>query len=226
MFGFIKRVLNFALSKVKYSKQVDFSYSVVIGKNSTFEGNSKLYPMSSFSGKLGKGTYIGNRSQVSGNIGRYTSIGMDVKVIQGTHPYTYPYVTTCPAFFSLKKQSGFAFTDIQRFNELLLIDAKNDYSVKIGNDCWIGERAMIIGGIEIGDGAMILAGAVVTKNIPPYAIAGGVPAKVLRYRYNENSIKFLLSFKWWDKNEEWLKENVDLMCNMERFENEYTEKSN
>jgi acetyltransferase-like isoleucine patch superfamily enzyme len=209
----------------KYRKVVEFTFSVNIGRSTVFEGMNKLHPKSSFTGKLGFGSYIGPKSQIAGIIGRYTSIGPNVKVIQGTHPYTYPFVTTSPAFYSLAKQNGSTFTDVQRFDEHLIFDKNNNYAVKIGNDCWIGERAMVVGGVQIGDGAVILAGAIVTKDIPAYAIVGGVPAKILRYRYRIDSIDFLLKFKWWNKELQWLQDNVELMNNMEKLENAYAKKN-
>jgi acetyltransferase-like isoleucine patch superfamily enzyme len=226
MLRFLKKILNFVYSKWKFRGIVEFYFSVKISRNAIFGGMNKLYPMSVFTGKLGFGSYIGPRSQISGCIGKYTSIGPDVKVIEGTHPYTYPFVTTSPAFFSVKKQNSQTFTDIQRFDEQLRLCKEKNYPVKIGNDCWIGDRVIIIGGVTIGDGAMILAGAVVTKDIPPYAIVGGVPAKILKYRFCDDSIAFLLDFKWWDKTVGWLKENVELMNNMEKLENEYSKKNN
>ena len=69
---------------------------------------------------------------------------------------------------------------------------------EIGNDVWIGNGACIMGGIKIGDGAIVATNAVVTKDVPPYAIVGGVPAKVIRYRFDETTIKELLDLKWWE----------------------------
>lgn len=76
-----------------------------------------------------------------------------------------------------------------------------------------------IGGITIGDGAVVMAGAVVTKDVPPYAIVGGVPAKVIKYRYDEDTVRFLLSFKWWNKDIEWLRKHWDLLCDVEKLKN-------
>lgn len=70
--------------------------------------------------------------------------------------------------------------------------------VIIGNDVWIGAGVFIKGGIKIGDGAVIAAHAVVTKDVPPYAIVGGVPAKILKYRFTDDVIRKLLDLKWWD----------------------------
>ena len=71
---------------------------------------------------------------------------------------------------------------------------------------WIGNDVRIIGGITIGDGAIVGLGAVVTKDVPPYAIVGGVPAKIIRYRFEQDKIEELLRDKWWNKEEEWIKE--------------------
>lgn len=70
--------------------------------------------------------------------------------------------------------------------------------VKIGNDVWIGGKVIILRDVTIGDGAIIAGGAVVTKDVPPYAIVGGVPARVLRYRHPQHIIDRLLAIKWWD----------------------------
>lgn len=68
----------------------------------------------------------------------------------------------------------------------------------IGNDVWVGTGAVILAGINIGDGAVVAAGSVITKDIPPYAIVGGVPAKIIKYRYDERLIERLLKSKWWE----------------------------
>ena len=71
--------------------------------------------------------------------------------------------------------------------------------------------------MNIGDGAMVLAGAVVTKDVPPYAIVGGVPAKVKSYRYDEETIVFLLKARWWEKSLVWLKEHWELFSDMDKL---------
>ena len=81
--------------------------------------------------------------------------------------------------------------------------------ITIGNDVWIGARATIMPEVNIGDGAVIGAGAVVTKNVPAYAIVGGVPGKIIRYRYTEQQIKSLLKIKWWNWSDEKVKQNID-----------------
>ncbi len=86
-------------------------------------------------------------------------------------------------------QANFTFTNVKRHT-----DTKR---VKIGNDVWIGANAIVFDGISIGDGAVIAAGAVVTKDVPSYAIVGGVPGKILRMRFDDERIKQLQAWQWW-----------------------------
>lgn len=76
---------------------------------------------------------------------------------------------------------------------------------------------MILDGVTIGDGAIVAAGAVVTKDVPPYAIVGGVPARIIRYRFLPEQIDFLLRFRWWDKPEEWINANWELLSDIDKF---------
>jgi Bacterial transferase hexapeptide (six repeats) len=77
-------------------------------------------------------------------------------------------------------------------------DAKDNLDVVIGNDVWIGTRVIIMAGVTIGMGAVVGAGAVVTKDIPPYAVAGGVPAKVIKMRFEDSTVGELLASRWWE----------------------------
>lgn len=103
--------------------------------------------------------------------------------------------------------------------EFKYADKEGNYIV-IGNDVWIGAKVTLINGISIGDGAVILAGAVVSKDVPPYAIVGGVPAKILRYRYSPDDIELLLKTKWWNKNIEWLRAHKSIFLSFEHYRNE------
>ena len=89
--------------------------------------------------------------------------------------------------------------------------------IEIGNDCWICSNVFICGGVRINDGAVVYAGAVVSKDVPPYAIVGGIPAKIIKYRYNEETIQFLLKMKWWNRPIGWLEEHVMLINDIDKL---------
>jgi acetyltransferase-like isoleucine patch superfamily enzyme len=101
------------------------------------------------------------------------------------------------------------FADKQYFNEYT--------EVKIGNDVWIGEDVIIPGGVTIGDGAVIASRAVVTRDVAPYSVVGGVPARHIKFRFGEDQIKKLQAIKWWDRDEQWLRDNFKLFLNVNDF---------
>ena len=206
----IRRITDYWRIKLKWWGKVRFNTTTRIDTTSTFEGANTIGDRTKFSGNMGYGSYICNDCSIIGNIGRFTSIAADVKNAQGVHPIEAPYATTSPMFFSLRKQSGVTFAKEQLFDEMRA-------PISIGNDCWIGQGAFFVGGLTIGDGAVVLAGAVVTKDVPPYAVVGGVPAKVIKYRYDKETIQFLLEKKWWDMPIEWLKENSELFCDINKL---------
>ncbi len=129
-------------------------------------------------------------------IGKYVCMGPDVKMIIGEHP-TSTFVSIHPAFYAKRAQMGFTYVDTDKFKEYKFADDR--HLVVIGNDVWIGSYARIMEGVTVGDGAIIAAGALVTKDVEPYAIVGGVPAKVLKYRFDKDTIEKLLELKWCDK---------------------------
>lgn len=221
MLHLLKKIFLYIFFKIKYWRKVEFTYSVDIRWKSSFEGMNKLYANSRFLGEMGLGTYLGESSHIFGKIGRFTSIAPEVRSDSGIHPYMEPYVSTSPAFISTAKQNGDTLTSIQRFDELRYADKKDGFGIIIGNDCWIGYRAFLVGGVTIADGAVVLAHSVVTKNVPPFAIVGGIPAKVIKYRFDEKTIAFLLNFKWWNKDIKWLRENIELMNNITDLKNKY-----
>ena len=89
--------------------------------------------------------------------------------------------------------------------------------VEIGHDVWIGTNVTILPSVKIGNGAIIAAGAVVTKDIPDYAIVGGVPAKVLKYRFSDDEIKRLNQSKWWEWPDEKIKRHINKFSAPEDF---------
>jgi len=206
----VRKLVKWILIRIKFREKLILSYSSDVSVKSFFEGANKIYPYTKFEGNLGYGTYIGPNCDIIAKIGRFCSIAPFVRINPGIHPYTYPFATTCPMFFSTKKQNGNTFVAENRFDETKGITI-------IGNDCWIGENVFIASGVSIHDGGVVLAGAVVTKDVPPYAIVGGVPAKIIKYRYSDEDIRFLLSFKWWEKDLSWLRNNSNLLCNIEKL---------
>lgn len=224
MINILKYLVKYCLYKIRWHGQVEIAFTALVSKDSTFEGMCKIHAYSSFHGSLGMGSYIGSYSNLSARIGRFTSISNHVVCNSGVHPYQFPFATTSPCFFSLNpfhSQCGSTFATEQLFDEHRMVDSEHGIAVEIGNDVWIGEGVFLVGGIKIGDGAVVLAHAVVSKDIPPYAIVGGVPAKILRYRYDENIIGFLLKIKWWNNSVDWLKQNWKLLSDIEKLKEHY-----
>ena len=167
--------------------------------------------------KLGMASYVGVNTKLEKvDMGRYCSIGPNVRVVLGAHPVD-TFVSTFPAFFSTRKQAGFSFVKDDKYEEFKYADREKKYAVVIGNDVWIGDGAVLLQGIKIGDGAIVAAGAVVTKNVPPYAVVAGVPAKVIKYRFAPEIVEKLLEVQWWNKDISWISENADLFENIYQF---------
>lgn len=223
----LAKILFRIVAPLKYRHQCRFNITVKISSKSTFEGMSQLHPHVKFHGHLGYGSYIGSYSSLSAIIGRFTSIAPYVRCNNGVHPYKIPFVSTAPCFYSPNNnhnQNGSSFATRKVFNDVVYSDPECQVAVTIGNDCWIGEGAFIVGGITISDGAIVLAHAVVTKDVPPYAIVGGVPARIIGYRYDDETINFLLKVKWWENTPDWFNEHWQLLSDMTKFKEYYNKK--
>lgn len=167
-------------------------------------------PYSVYNTKIGKGTYIAVNSIISeAEIGRFCAIGPNFVCGYGVHPTNG--ISVSPAFYSINKQNGMTFCTENKFEERK--------KIKIGNDVLIGMNVSILDGIIIGDGAIIAAGAVVTKDVEPYSIVGGVPAKHLKYRFNKEQIENFKKIQWWNWDNEKLKEIEKYFFNIDEFIN-------
>ena len=150
---------------------------------------------------IGRYSFLrGGRFRYLDTIGRYSSIGPGVTIGEGEHPVTW--LTSSPAvhdatrfrYYPPEKDSG--PRTIKRTADN--IDPKTMQNANIGNDVWIGANVMIRRGVTIGDGAIVAAGAFVNKDVPPYTIVGGLPAKVIGKRFSDEIIDKLLALRWWE----------------------------
>lgn len=126
------------------------------------------------------------------SIGRYCSIAKHVQIGVANHPTDWLSISA--------RQYSPTYLNFNRFvgKSCHVLPHEMFQKTIIGNDVWIGTNAVVMGGVTVGDGAIIAAGAVVTKDVPPYAIVGGVPARVIRYRFPPKIISELLSLQWWN----------------------------
>lgn len=224
--NFLGKPLLYLYNKQKLGHLVRFWYSSHISPRCEFEGMNLILPHASYYGQMGLGSYIGSYTHLNADIGRFTSIAHRVNCINATHPLSEPFATTCPLFFSLnpnRNPGKETFAKRQVAEEYRQIDKERGIDIQIGSDCWIGANVTLLGGVKIHDGAVVLTNATVTKDVPPYAIVGGVPAKIIKYRYDEETIKFLLQTKWWENSIEWFRQNWELLCDIEKLKEYYKE---
>lgn len=168
---------------------------------------------------MGKCSYISGARVENADIGSFCSIGHQA-LIGGLGRHPTRYLSTHPVFYSALGQIGITFSRENKFLELP--------RTTIGNDVWIGARAIVLDGLSIGDGCIIAAGSVVTKDVAPFSIVGGIPAKLIRMRFSEDVVELLLAWKWWDlpldtlrqigpefsKRESWEKRDVEQLVRL------------
>ena len=168
-----KIVKKLRLSSIRYSQ---------IDRTSKIESGSNLVNV-----KMGRYSFCGYDCEiVNAEIGAFCSIANEVKIGGAMHPIEW--VSTSPVFFKGKDSVSKKYVEFDR--------PSHKYT-RIGNDVWIGGGAYIKQGISIGDGAVIGMGAVVTKSVPPYAIVGGNPARIIRMRFSADIIEQLIKSEWW-----------------------------
>ena len=218
MLKILKNPLSSWLFRLIKAVNLEFKYKNKNLKISTlsnarqcfFGEKNTIYPHVSLNEvSLGDLTYIAAGTEISKTkIGKFCSIGPGCKIGLGKHP-SNTFVSTHPVFFSTLNQSQISFADKDYFEEF--------ENIVIGNDVWLGANVIVVDGVTISDGSIVAAGSVVTKDIPPYAIVGGVPAKIIKYRFEEDEIKQLLKIKWWDMNIDYLRENFKKFHNIKHF---------
>lgn len=160
--------------------------------------------------RMGRFSYCGSNCQIAHcQVGRFCSIGSNVRTGLWKHPVA-SNVSTHPVFYSsLGQASGEIWGGELEIEEFAF--------TTIGSDVWIGDNVLIMGGITIGDGAVVGAGAIVTKNVAPYTVCAGVPAKPLRTRFCQEEVELLLRIRWWDWPVEKIKENRVAFSDISRF---------
>ncbi|MDD3591332.1 MAG: DapH/DapD/GlmU-related protein [Sulfurovum sp.] len=196
-----KILFHFKLSK--YKKRNKLNAVCTIGENVSLDNcilnyHSRIAANATLQNvEVGEYTAIGRYSKIVYTIiGKYCAISWDTTINAISHPYNhlsisaFPYVPYVGNFVSERKQTH--------------------QNVIIKNDVWIGANSVIMPGITIGNGAIIGAGAVVTKDVPDYAIVVGVPAKIIKYRFSKDIIDRLLELNWWDLDHRIIKENIDI----------------
>jgi acetyltransferase-like isoleucine patch superfamily enzyme len=189
--GFLMNLFNPAVSLFSW---VD-SKSLISKKAKIYFG-TKIYnsTIDSFS-------YIGPKTEiVYSDIGKFCSIANNCSI--GLASHSLNNISTSPIFTSKKSGTGYSWSTFNTYEE--------SHRVNIGNDVWIGTKSIIMGGIKIGDGAIIGAGAIVTKDVPSYSIVAGIPAKVIKYRFDEQIIQKMLELQWWNASEDFLKKNIKI----------------
>jgi len=146
------------------------------------------------------------------SIGAFCSIAPNVTITGQNHPLKY--ISTHPFIYT--KDRGF----IQEDN-LSLMNTDKNIGVTIGNDVWIGQNVTILPCVHLGNGAVIGAGSIVTKNVPDYAVVAGNPAKILKFRFAEEEIDRLNEIKWWEWSDEKIKKNITNFTENDDFFNTF-----
>ncbi|MDO9145881.1 MULTISPECIES: CatB-related O-acetyltransferase [Comamonadaceae] len=196
--SFLSKILKKArLSSIRYSN---------VDPTSKIESGTSF-----FSSTMGRYSFCGYDCDIYyANIGSFTSIANQVVIGGASHPMDW--VGMSPVFYAGRDSIN------KKFSKYTLDTPLN---TTIGNDVWIGRSAIIMSGVRIGNGAVIGAGAIVAKDVPPYAIVAGNPAKLIRYRFSSDLVSALEDSKWWLLDEQSLNYLAKYIKNPEQFISEF-----
>ena len=160
---------------------------------------------------MGNYSYVGCDACLRNvDMGNFCSIGSHVRIGLARHPSSI-FVSTYPAFYSHDNDG----CPLSFREDKIFVDTEP--KTTIGSDVWVGSNVIIPGGIRIGTGAIVAAGSVVVQDVPSYAIVGGNPAKVIRYRFSDEQIKLLLESEWWNWSIDKIKRNADEFSDIDKF---------
>lgn len=196
-FGFLKKILELSNEGARdIENRIRFK-DAIIDKGCCFDPKSKIHPNVSLLGncivnnsEIHSYTYLGKNCLIqNSSIGKFCSIANDVIIGLGNHPLDL--LSTSPLFY--KVQNPLHIGLIKK--DLDFVEYK---AISVGNDVWIGTRSIIMDGVSVGLGAVIAANSVVTKDVPPYAVVGGIPAKIIKYRFPSEKIEEIISSQWWE----------------------------
>ncbi len=185
---FIKKIVYYFLNTIEKKEKVTLSGFSRGLSNVVFEGKNSVPDGCNFSGKIkiGYATTLGYRNLLSGSIaiGKYCQLGVDVALHATNHPISYmtTYIN-------------------QNLFQGELKHLKEENNIIIGHDVWIGHGVIVVGNVTIGNGAILAAGSVITKDVAPYSIVAGIPAKEVRKRFSDTIIQEIETLQWWDKSE-------------------------
>ena len=188
----------------KFMKKLRFSAvrGACVHRTSKIESGTSFYHST-----MEKHSFVGYDCDVlCADIGSFTSIANGVVIGGGRHPMEWGGMS--PVFYKGRDSVKAKFSEYER---------EPGKRVKIGHDVWIGRSAIVLPGVEIGNGAVVGAGAVVTRPVPPYAIVAGNPARILRHRFDEAMIARLLAVQWWNLEEDVLRRLAVDIRDVEKF---------